>query len=118
MDYNSLDEIIITIDNTCVICLELLDSSGAETEHKSKMTRTSVCDCNYHVHGSCFEQWLQDKPTDELNCLVCGSKMELVIPCIKQCEIYIKKYEPPKNILLLVSMGVIFIIYVFVNGPY
>jgi len=117
MDYNSLDEITITIDKTCVICLELLDGSGVETKHKSKMTRTSVCDCNYHVHSSCFEQWLQDKPTDELNCLVCGSKMELVIPYIKQCELYIKKYVPPKNIWLLLTMGVIFFIYLFVSGP-
>ena len=34
MDYNSLDEITITIDKTCVICLELLDGSGVETKHK------------------------------------------------------------------------------------
>ena len=117
MDYKPLDEITVIKDTTCVICLELLDSLGASSKQKSKMTRTLDCDCNYYLHISCFDQWLQDKPTDELNCLVCGSAVELIVPCRKQCEICIKDCDLSTHIGCLLTVGAIFFIYLFVVGP-
>ena len=112
-----LDEIIITEDKMCVICLDILDSSGVVAKQQSIMTRTRECDCDYHAHRSCFDQWVHDKPTTELNCLVCGSGVELVIPYRKRCETCMEGCNPPKQIWLLSTVGVIFIVYVFMYGP-
>ena len=112
-----LDEISITEDKMCVICLDILDSSGVAAKEKSNFTRTPDCDCNYYLHTSCFEQWVIDKPTDELNCLVCGSDAELVISYRKRCETCMEGCKPPKNIGFLVTVGVIFFVYLFVEGP-
>ena len=112
-----LDEIIITEDNMCVICLDILDISGVVAKEQSIMTRTPECDCNYYAHTSCFDQWVIDKPTNELSCLVCGSKVELVISYRKRCETCMERCNPPKQIWLLATMGVIFVVYVFMYGP-
>ena len=112
-----LDEIIITEDKICVICLDILDGSGVVAKEQSEMTRTLECDCNYYAHTSCFDQWVIDKPTDDLSCLVCGSEVELVISNIKRCETFIKGYKPTKNIGFLATVGVIFIVYLFIEGP-
>ena len=112
-----LDEIIITEDKMCVICLDILDSSGFVAKEQSKMTRTLECNCNYYAHTSCFDQWVVDKPTNELSCLVCGSRVDLVIPYRKRCETFMKGCKPKKNIGFLVTVGVIFFVYLFIEGP-
>jgi hypothetical protein len=125
MEYKPLDDTTKQLadtssiqDMTCVICLDLLDSSGIVASQQSKMTRTPECRCEYHAHRSCFEQWVSDKPTNDLNCLVCGSGAVLLISHKERCEACMEKCVPPKNIVFLSSVATTFFVYLIMNGPW
>ena len=124
MDYTQLDEQNKPLDESprsreknCVICLDFLDDTGVVAKQKSDIARAPECNCNYLAHKSCFEQWVQDKPTEDLSCLVCGSEMELIVSRREQCQGCMKKHIPQKNIGFLATIAAVFFVYLLMNTP-
>ena len=68
------------VEKTCVICLEILDENKVVCVQQSKLL-TAECRCEYFVHKSCFKTWIQSRPSDSINCIVCSSKGVLEMSC-------------------------------------
>tara|TARA_Y100000741_G_C18165503_1_gene522979 strand:- start:160 stop:804 length:645 start_codon:yes stop_codon:yes gene_type:complete len=66
------------VESMCVICLEIYDEQGIECVSHSKHINAK-CECAYFVHRSCFQKWVQTRPTNSVNCLVCSSEGVLVL---------------------------------------
>ena len=92
------------VEKVCVICLEVYDGEKRACVPHSKHI-VAKCDCVYFVHSSCFQKWIQTRPTNSVNCLVCSSEGVLVLSYVERISIVLKSRRC-RN--LLVSMTRIF----------
>lgn len=88
------------VEKVCVICLEVYDGEKRACVPHSKHI-VAKCDCAYFVHSSCFQKWIQTRPTNSVNCLVCSSEGVLVLSYVERTSIVLKSRRC-RN--LLVSM--------------
>jgi hypothetical protein len=88
------------VEKVCVICLEVYDGEKRACVPHSKHI-VAKCDCAYFVHSSCFQKWVQTRPTNSVNCLVCSSEGVLVLSYVERISIVLKSRRC-RN--LLVSM--------------
>lgn len=92
------------VENVCVICLEVYDGEKrACVPHSNHIV--AKCKCAYFVHASCFKKWVQTRPTNSVNCLVCSSEGVLVLGYVEGITIVLKS-KRCRNVL--VSMTRIF----------
>lgn len=77
------------VEKVCVICLEVYDGEKRACVPHSKHI-VAKCDCAYFVHSSCFQKWVQARPTNSVNCLVCSSEGVLVLSYVEGISIVLK----------------------------
>ncbi len=82
--YINITEECDAIDKLCVICLEIEDEMNNITIIRSELLK-SKCDCCYYIHKSCFKKWINKRPVENLNCLICSSKATQVLTCKEKC---------------------------------
>ena len=75
----------------CVICLDNMDSRNVATQPHTVFLNCE-CECKYYVHGSCFEMWVDKRPT-EISCLICLSKAEQLYNYNRYMREYILIYN-------------------------
>ncbi len=66
----------------CVICFDTVDNNG-NCCSKSTSLLVADCECSYAIHKTCLSEWMINRPTDEVRCLICSSHAEPVLSC---CE--------------------------------
>ena len=49
------------------------------------------CDCKYYIHKTCFAKWLKNRPTNEMNCLICSSKAKPLLTYEQLCDELVRK---------------------------
>ena len=92
------------VEKVCVICLEVYDGEKRACVPHSKHI-DAKCECAYFVHTSCFQKWVQTRPTNSVNCLVCSSEGMLVLSYVERISIVLKSRRCRK---MLTSMTRIF----------
>tara|TARA_Y100000768_G_scaffold387917_1_gene380973 strand:- start:6530 stop:6925 length:396 start_codon:yes stop_codon:yes gene_type:complete len=68
------------IDELCIICFEIEDGYKKKTITHSKLLKCT-CKCNYYIHKSCFDKWLEKNPKKNVSCLICSSTATQVLSC-------------------------------------
>ena len=86
------EDCIPMVDTSCVICMEILDTNNRVCVSHSKLLNTT-CGCKYGIHKTCFGEWLKQRPTDDIRCLICASEGELVLGCLGKCRQRLPSYQ-------------------------
>lgn len=73
------------VDECCVICMETLDNKNRKCVPHSTLFTTS-CDCKYRIHKKCFAEWLKQRPTNDIRCLICASDGMLLLTRMELCR--------------------------------
>ena len=77
-------------EKNCVICLEIYDNKKNPCILHSKLLNAE-CDCKYYIHKTCFAKWLKNRPTNEMNCLICSSKAKPLLTYKQLCDELVRK---------------------------
>ena len=97
------------VEKTCVICLEIMDENKVVCVQQSKLL-TAECRCEYFVHKSCFNTWIQSRPSDSINCIVCSSKGVLTIGYKDKLIIMCKSRKFRRYVLYIIHV----LCYIFI----
>ena len=77
-------------EKNCVICLEIYDNKINPCILHSNLINAE-CDCKYYIHKTCFAKWLKNRPTNEMNCLICSSKAKPLLTYEQLCDELVRK---------------------------
>lgn len=87
-------------DKNCVICLEYYDNNNNISILHSNLINAN-CECEYYIHKTCFSKWLKNRPTNEMNCLICSSNGKPVLTYQQYCQELIRKPGCKKTIICI-----------------
>ena len=103
-------------EKVCVICLEIYDiNKNISISHSNLIN--AECNCEYYIHKTCFTKWLKNRPTNEINCIICSSKATPVLTYKQLCEELLRKPRCKKRIICIynsiVWCGIIILCWFF-----
>ena len=102
----------------CVICFDEIDEKGNKCR-RSESLLVARCNCDYAVHKECMNEWLANRPSVSVRCLICSSQAEPILSCGEktvECLRRVKSDEASKKLLVVVGWILIFIFIWFVLG--
>ena len=63
-------------DNRCIICFNTVDKPYISS------IRPAICVCNYTIHKTCHDTWLEQTLT-AYNCVLCRARIDMVLPVVR-----------------------------------
>ena len=104
----------------CVICFDTVDNKGHQCCRSTSLL-IARCDCDYAVHKKCMNEWLENRPSSNVQCLICSSEAETVLSCSErslECWMRIRSEDSVRKLIVCVGWIVIlFFIFIIVESP-